>query len=479
MTKVPCRKLAAESSKSRSRAMEGLPKMRSQAFQASLSPVVTALAGLLIAACHLPAADQLRRAPREAGEITKVQVSIQVGGDLLLKNDAAKKPLAMSVSARLDYDEYLTSLESKRRSSYRYYDLAEATIKLENGQQKPNLRDSRRLIAVQVGDGPTSLNCPSGPLTREELDLVDVQGNSLLFDDLLPPGPVSVNDTWKPSDETIAALLDVEVASVCEAECVLGEITPDGVAKIAMAGTLQGAVGGVPTEIEFKSKYEAQNGRVSHFALLVKEKRAVGHVAPGLDVVAKIIVHLTPLEKSRHLSQQGIADLPAQTPNAARSLVFWPKTATYQLQYDRRWFLTSEQHELAVLRLMDRGEYVAQCNLSELPSAAGNERARGITLEEFQRDVQLALGKKFGQFVQATEAEGPGQVRTLRVAVQGEEADLPIRWIYYLLVGPQGSRISLAFTLEDKLVDRFGSADQELVSKLRLSDRPVEEARRP
>lgn len=452
--------------------------MRCRAFQAGLLPVAAALAGTLLVTAKLSADGQFQRTPRTPGEITKVQVSIQVGGDLLLKNDPATKPLPMSVSARLDYDEYLASATAKSRSAYRYYDLAEATIKMEKGQQKPALRESRRLLAVQVGDGPTTLNCPSGPLTREELDLVDIPGNSLLFDDLLPAAPVSVHGTWKPNEEAIAALLGVDVASVCEAECVLGEITPEGVAKVAMAGTLQGAVGGVPTEIEFKSKFEAVDGRMSHFALLIKEKRAIGYVAPGLDVVAKVIVHLTPLDKSTHLNEHAIADLPAHSVTA-KSLVYWPKNAAYQLQYERRWFVTSEQRELTVLRLLDRGEYVAQCNLSELPSAAGNERQQSITLEEFQRDVQQALGKKFGQFVQATEAEGPGQVRTLRVAVQGEEADLPIRWIYYLMIGPQGSRLSLAFTLEDKLVDRFGSSDQELVARLRLSDRPVEQARRP
>lgn len=451
--------------------------MGTLAFRAAFMPAAVSLAWILSSAAILLADGQLKRSPREPGDITRVQVSIQVGGDLLLKNETKTRTVPMSVTARLDYDEYLTSATGKSRSSYRYYDLAEAVIKLEKGKQTPALRDSRRLITAQIGDGPTTLACPSGPLTREELDLVDVPGNSLLFDDLLPSEPVSAGGTWKPSEETVVALLGVDVASLCEAECVLGEINPDGLAKIAMAGTLQGAVGGVSTDMEFKAKYEAENGRVTHFALLIKEKRSIGHVSPGLDVVAKTIVHISPLEKSVHLNEGAIADLAAQPADEAKSLVYWPKDAAYQLQYDRRWFVTTEDRELTVLRFMDRGEYVAQCNLSELPTAAGNRRAQAVTLEDFQRDVQHALGDKFGQFVQASEAGKPGQVRELRVVVQGEQADLPIRWIYYLLVGPQGSRVSLAFTLEDKLADRFGSADQALVAKLRLSDRPAEQAR--
>ena len=50
-----------------------------------------------------------------------------------------------------------------------------------------------------------------------------------------------------------------------------------------MAGVVQGAIGGVSTEIELKAKYEydLQQKRITWFALLIKEKRAVGHVSPG------------------------------------------------------------------------------------------------------------------------------------------------------------------------------------------------------
>jgi hypothetical protein len=433
-------------------------------------------------------------------------VSIHVGGDLLLQNEGKTRSVPMSVEARLDYDECLTAerqTAKQCRRSYRYYDVAEATIKLEKGQEKPALRDARRLIAAQIGDSTTTLFSPVGPLTREELDLIDVPANSLVLDDLLPPNAVSLGESWKHNEETIAALLGLEVVSLVEAESVLGEVTEAGIAKIAMAGTARGAIGGVSTELEFKAKYEVQEGHVDLFALLIKEKRSVGHVSPGLDVVAKVVMQISPLSKSDHLAPEDLAKLPTEPSEELNRLVFEPKDAAYQLQYDRQWFVTTEDRELAVLRLMDRGELIAQCNISPLgnpapqgnPASAGslkpttnatnNKSGKSITLEDFQREVQNALGKKFGQFVQASEAGRSSQGGHLyRVVVQGEQADLPIRWIYYLIVGPQGNRVSLAFTLEDNLTDRFGSADTVLVAKLRLangslSNDPSQEARRP
>ncbi len=262
----------------------------------------------------------------------------------------------------------------------------------------------------------------------------------------------------------------------------------------------RGAIGGVSTELEFKAKYEVQEGHVALFGLLIKEKRSVGHVSPGLDVVAKVIMQISPLSHSDHLIPDELAKLPAKPTVELKRLVFQPKDSAYQLRYDREWFVTTEDRELSVLRLMDRGEFIAQCNMSplgnlssqgnlapagSLPPPANDNKAKLMTLEDFQRDVQHALGKKFGQFVQASEAGRSSQGGHLyRVVVQGEQADLPIRWIYYLIVGTQGNRVSLAFTLEDKLADRFGSADTELVAKLRLpngspSNDSMQEARRP
>ena len=137
-------------------------------------------------------------------------------------------------------------------------------------------------MGVEVASGKTTLFSPVGALTREELDLVDAPASSLVMDELLPESPVAVGGTWKHSQAAIMALLGLEAVSFAEVHSVFDEVK-SGVARISAAGTVQGGVGGVATEIELKIKYnyDLKAQRITWLALLIKEKRAIGHVRPA------------------------------------------------------------------------------------------------------------------------------------------------------------------------------------------------------
>jgi hypothetical protein len=207
---------------------------------------------------------------------------------------------------------------------------------------------------------------------------------------------------------------------------------------------------------------------------LIKEKRSVGHIGPGLDTVAKVIVTIAPISKSENLTAAVIQKLP-QKPNPELSeLSYTARGGRFRFNYDRRWYLTSEDPKLSVWRLLDRGELVAQCNMSPLP--AGKKPA---TLAEFQRDVQNSLGKNFGQFVKASQNTHEAGYTMFRLVIHGSVAQLPIEWIYYLIQDEKGQGVSLAFTFEQDLSGRFGEADRSLVSGLRLGEPQTPTAAKP
>ena len=117
---------------------------------------------------------------------------------------------------------------------------------------------------------------------------------------------------------------------------------------------------------------------------------------------------------------------------------------------------------------------MAQCNVAALPGG----QTKPISLAEFQQDVQQTLGKQFGQFTNASESTNEAGCTVLRVVARGTVSQLPIQWIYYLIADPKNQRVSLAFTLEQSLEDRFEHADRELVTALRLSEPPAPTAAR-
>jgi hypothetical protein len=439
---------------------------------------------LLVCASHpLVAAEAARKyalqSARQSGELTHVEASFQVGGDLKLVTDGKPKDLPMSVVAKLSYDERLLALDRNHRpqSSARHYAEAGAVIKVDKGGEKPTLDQQRRLIAVERSEkSPALLYCPTASLTREELDLIDIPGNTLLVDALLPAREVALGESWKLADKTLADLLCLEAVSWTDVQGVLGQVS-DGVAEIAAAGSVSGAVGGITTEIELKAKYrfDLKQKRITYLALLIKEKRAVGHIGPGLDTVAKLIMQIRRIASSENLNADALGQVTKTTAPERLQLAYASPANQFGFQYDRRWYVTNDDPKLTVLRLLDRGELMAQCNISVL----AGEQKKPINLADFQRDVQNSLGKNFGQFVKASQDTNDAGYTVLRVAVHGTVSQLPIEWIYYLVENRRGQRVSLAFTLEASLQERFAQADRLLVGDLRLLEPAAPTAAKP
>ena len=405
----------------------------------------------------------------QTGSISRIEADLEVGGNLKITAQDKVQTLPMSVVAKLAYDEKMLSLGSKSaegRRSVRHYDQPTAVIKIDKAVLKPTLRDDRRTIAAELREKTCTLFSPLGPLTREELDLVEIVGNSMLVESLLPADPVELNKPWQHDNTVLAALLCLDAISQSDVESTLTEVA-DGVAKISMAGMLSGAVGGVATEIQLKARYnfDMKSGRVNWFAISIKENRSVGHVGPGLDIVAKLRMQITPDASSDLLAEKELAGLPLDLESAGTLLSYQSAKSGFGMHLDRRWYFTRDNPDLAVLRLVDRGELVAQCNLSLLKNLKPGER---MPLAEFQADVERALGKGFGQFLQASESTNAQGQHVLRVIATGMVAELPIQWNYYLVTSPDGQRVAFAFTLEQNLVERFAEADQSLVDTVQF-----------
>lgn len=406
---------------------------------------------------------------RKAGDIDRVAAMLEVGGHVIGVADGKVRREKMSVVCRLAYDE--KTLEAPtgpagRWASIRYYDKATAVVKVGDDGLKPTLRARRRLIGVETDSQKATLFSPRGPLTRDELELIDVLGNSLLLDRFLPEQPAEVGQSWKHSDELIAALLGLDEVGHSDVKSVLKEVTPTA-ARFEMAGRLDGAIDGVSTKIELKGKYrfDRRSRRIDWFTMLVNENRNSSPVADGVDVVARVQVRISPKTESGRLTDAALKDLPLEPTAALCQLSYESVGGNWRLTHDRCWHVTGSHRDLAVLRLIDRGEYVAQCKVSPLRKLAAGEQ---VSLAEFQEDVRKALGEDFGEFVEAGQSASDAGYRVYRVMVRGEASQLPIRWNYYLVTDEYGHRAVFAFSFESRLADRFDQADRKLVSSLRF-----------
>ena len=414
------------------------------------------------------------RPKRDPITINRVEAALEVEGDLTVVDENKVKRLKLQVAANLHYDE--RSFDQPKDPdgplhSMRYYRTASAAIRVEGDTVRSTLSEDRRLIGVQTTAAGVTLFSPSGSLTRDELDLIDSHGNSLLLDRLLPEEPVAIGDTWEHPGNLVAALLRLDAVDRVDVQSKLAKVE-NGIALVETEGHVSGAIGGVSTEMDLTAKYQfnLDSGRIVWFGLLVQEKRSVGHVASGLDVVARLQMSISQISDSPQLTNAALRDTPLVPTDDLTRLSYESPEGSWRFLNDRRWFITSDEDDRAVLRLIDRGELVAQCNIASLDKV---EPDGLIDLTQFQDDVRRGLGDNFGQFVSAGQRPNEANYRVFRVVADGQSHDVPIRWIYYMLADQYGHQAVFAFVVEGNLIERFGRSDQQLLDSVRLLNRKV------
>ncbi len=429
------------------------------------APVVIALSALVSA--EKPT--YLLHNGRTPGQTDRVTVLVEVGGDITEVSDGKVRGEKMSVVCNLDYDEKTletTADASGGSRSVRYYNEATAVVKVGQDQFKPALRPGRRMIGVNIDSQAMTLFSPSGTLTRDELELLDVLGNSLLLDRLLPEEPVAVGQRWKHSEKLMAMLLGLDEVGTTDVHSVLGSVTAAD-ARIEMSGRVEGAIHGVSTKIELKAKYrfDRKRRRIDWLGLLVQEQRNSSPVTDGVDAVARVQVQILPKKGPTELTDANLKDLSLRPNAELRQLTYESAGGDWQFAYDRCWNVYRDQRDLVVLRMLDRGELIAQCNVSPLRTDTSGKQ---IALAEFQEDVRKALGESFQEYVEASQRRSDADYRIYRVSVRGKVSELPIQWNYYLVVDEMGHQVVFAFTVESGVVDRLHEADQRLVNSLRF-----------
>lgn len=445
------------------------------------------LATVAVFACTtvVRAEEPIELVPRiEPGDTTQVTVDLEVGGHLQVRAEDAEKgtlgeskELPMSVVGTLKYDErYLEPPKAdadKKLSarSLRYYDQAEATLKVDDGGEEPKLPDDRRLIVVERADEQTTMFCPEGPLTRQELDLIDVVGDSLLVNSLLPTQAVAEGDKWKQDADVMAALLTLDSVAFSEVESVLEQFNKD-YAKVRVAGTVEGTADGAATEMEVRAVYlfDRRQGRITQINWAVKEKRSIGGATPGMEGIAKLRVKFEPVKESAHLTDDVVGQLPAADGPALDDLVYEATEQGFRIRHDGRWFVTGEERETVTLGRVDRTGLVAQCSITLLPPKSPDNQT---TLEEFQQDITRSLGKLYGQLISSRQWTTGRGLQCMEVVVEGKVEDVPVEWHYYLVASPAGGhRVTVAVTIEGDQVKRLGDADRRLIESLELT--PIE-----
>lgn len=412
---------------------------------------------------------------------SRVQVRLDVEGELIAPTGRETEPLRqpISVAGRFDFAEAPTS--DATAAVLRTYRDAAATIVVDGEQAEVALADdAREVLMARVGTAAVP-SLPRGFLTREERDLLDIPFDPLLIDAVRPAAAVAVGDRWDVAADIVAGLLAVDTIEAGTVEATLDSMS-DCTARVTLAGVVDGAVDGVPTHVvvDGVATIEAApdissdatglryrlDGRVSELTATLRERRQASHVAPGFAVEARVAVSRSSEPLPQETEFTGDSSPRPQTTGRPDRLWYRDPSGRFELVHDARWRAVEQGSGTLVLRLVDRGALLAQCSITALPPVAAADRP---TIDAVRRDISRSLEGQFERFEEAAADTREDGLLVIRVVSVGSVGELPFHWVHTVLADEAGQRASVAFMMESSLVERFGTADLDLLSGLRLA----------
>lgn len=364
--------------------------------------------------------------------------------------------------------------------SVRQFSQADVRTKISDQLTEISLHPTMRLIGVNGRRQGLLRYALQGLLTREALDLLEMPCDPLAIVPLLPERQVEVGDEWKPDDWAIQMLTAIEAVEESTLNCTLASVE-EPIARVQFTGRIAGVKLGARATIELEGSFEYQleDRLITRVTLTQAETVSMGVVNPGIDSTTTVTVNRSLADSDGGLTDEILESVPLEPPPSRLPLLFNAAPWGLRLIHSRGWHVFhasyKEDPQVCILRLLDQGSLICQCNFSPVPDA---ETGQHTPLETYEASIRQALGEQFGEFTDRATIPTDDGRKIFRVTAVGSyqlpdgesTRSIPMSWTYYLVAAPSGRQVSFVFAIEPGLRDRLKDRDLQLVQSLRFEE---------
>src|SRR5262249_1183009 len=248
-----------------------------------------------------------------------------------------------------------------------HYDTAKATLTVAGDRSERTLRDGRRLLVAHRHKDQVVVYSPVGPLTREELELTGEHLDTLTLAALLPGKAVNVGDTGKAPNARAQTLGAFEGLTSQDLTCKL-EAVQGATATVSVTGTANGISLGAVVKLTIRATCRFDLGKQRLVAVEWKQtdEREAGPASPALKLEGTTKLTRAAVEQPKELADVALVTLPEgdEPPEPLLPLVYQDPRGRYTLHFQRDWQLVGETEQHLILRLLDRGDFVAQATVT-------------------------------------------------------------------------------------------------------------------
>jgi hypothetical protein len=179
----------------------------------------------------------------------------------------------------------------------------------------------------------------------------------------------------------------------------------------------------------------------------------------------KITLKRTPINEPESLSNAALRGVLGEPMTAIR-FAQMSKTGRFEFKHSRDWHVVREDKEVVVLRLLDRGDLVAQCAITTLK----NTNVAQMNLQAFESTMASSLGWAQEKVIGTPKEEKTKEGATIyRVTAQGKLTGLEAVQSFYLVVGENGDHRVATFTMLPNQVQKLEGRDQALIESFRFA----------
>ena len=424
-------------------------------------------------ASMLLAADKYKlEEPVDDSRVFGVGTRVDVSGKIQPSREF--EALKLNSSAALSYRERRLigpGSEAESFRSVRDYETTQTDIDVSGQKSTAKLGDHLKLVVAQGRIDGVELYSLGGSFTPNELDLIQSPADSLALIALLPNKEVEVGDKWTVPGWAFQMLTAIDAIEKGELSCSLASVEKN-IARIKIDGQLRGAALAAISELALTGFYEYDLATrcITQGDLTQVEKRSASPVRPAYEFTARVRLLRKPAQLPGRLVDQKIIDTAVDEPKPTALALRFESPWNIGLQFPRHWHHWKTEEKHAIFRLIDQGNFVAQCNLSPVAPAKPGEH---LSEQEFEREIRQSLGNFLKEFGKGEIIPTTDRSYIYRVSATGSNGERQLTWVFYLIADPTGRQASLSVTADTPQVETLANRERELLDTLRFGPAPA------
>jgi hypothetical protein len=401
-----------------------------------------------------------------AGAYFHIELAMTLNGEIKVQQEGKTLTLKQTATARHDYlERILEAGKVLADKSARVYHAAVADLTLDKEKSSRVFRDDRRFIVAQRIKDQTVAYSPLGTFTREEAELTD-HFDTLALPGLLPGKEVKIDETWKVANAAAQTLLNLDGLIGQDLTCKLEKVT-NGVAHVSLAGTAAGIDMGASVKMKIAGTYQFDLGarRITGLEWKQSDQREAGPISPAFQADVVTRVKRSPVEPAQELNDFALVKIPSgkEPLEKLTRLHYGDPQGRYELVHGRDWHLVAHSTQQHVLRLMERGDFVAQLTITPYRKTTAGKH---ISEEDFKEAVSQAPGWEAENVEKGSVVSAPGGCWIYRIGASGTLNGVRAVQYFYLVAGPQGDQVVLTFTMAPAQAQTLNTRDLEVVRGL-------------